>query len=106
MNQNKNALDSFKEQNNNRFNHKNTEIYLGVFTGSNMDNLTGYEDYTNYGGVDYTGSNYSIEDLQKENRNTTFYNILVKLGLPLLALFAIYYLMKETILKKKENTNL
>src|SRR5690606_29196558 len=105
MNQNKNSLDSFKKQNNNRFDYRNTEAYLDGFTGENMDHLTGIEDYTNYGGVDYTGFNYSIEDLQKENRTTMFYNILLKLGLPLLALFAIYYLMKETILKKKENIN-
>ncbi len=91
---------------NNPFGLEASATDLNGFTGENMDYLTGYEDYTNYNGKDYTGSNYSIEDLQKENRNAMFFNIVIKLGLPLLALFAIYYLLKETIWKKtKENIN-
>src|SRR5690554_6081982 len=79
------VLNNFKTGNtaaNSPFGYRANETDLNGFTGENMDYLTGYEDYTNYNGKDYTGSNYSIEDLQKENRNAMFFNIVIKLGLP------------------------
>ena len=87
---------------NNRFGTEHNTVDLGDFTGKNMNNLTGYEDYTNYEGKDYTGNNHSIEDLQRENRNKAVTNVIIKCIFPLLALLSIYYILKETVKKSKK----
>lgn len=61
---------------NNPFGLKASATDLKGFTGENMDYLTGYEDYTNYKGVDYTDPYHSIEGLKGENQSAS--NKLVK----------------------------
>ena len=73
------VLNDFKTGNtaaNSPFGYRANETYLNGFTGENMDYLTGYEDYTNYNGKNYTGLYNTIEGLRGENQSTS--NKLVK----------------------------
>jgi len=87
------------------FGIKASSTDLNGFTGENMDNLTGYEDYTNYKGVDHTEPYYSIKDLQEENRNDEIRDVLsifISFLMPL-GFYLLYKLLKKMIIIANES---
>lgn len=90
--------------NSNPFGLEESSTVLNGYSGENTDNLSGYEDYTNYKGVDYTGYN-KIEDLQEENRNKEISNVLspfISFLMPL-GFYLLYKLLKKMIIIANES---